>query len=267
MTVRITQFTGSLLFDQAPGFTAQQLMNAFAREGYACEPASHHSDWIGVLRGHSAVYLGHPVAVDHDNHPSYYPAVTQTGIDYDSTYLINPLAAWQDFQRAQHELSFLFKIVQEEGHDMRVWQNGLFTALLGIHQVQPLHALWLDHLHLFIGQTDLAEYLGYRDTTDGTPASQPDPLMFGTLTARDEAGVWQSWTTGLDQFGHPNLHVGAPGLSAIDSLRPLFNVGRMVIAGTHMRPGETMSTGSFFARIEACTFRDEAMLKLIPAKP
>ena len=43
-------------------------------------------------------------------------------------------------------------------------------------------------------------------------------------------------------------------------------VGRMVMAGTHMQPGETISTGSFFARIEACTFRDEAMLQLIPAR-
>lgn len=266
--VKLTEFHATLFFDTAPNFSTQQLMDAFAREGYECEPASPGDHWHGVLRGRSAVFLGAPKPADHSQHPDDYPALTQTGIDYDATYLINPLAAWQDFQAARHEVPLHFKIVQEEGDDMAFWQCELITALLGIHQVQPLRALWLDHLGLFIGQADLAEYLAYRDTTGGAAPSQPDPLMFGTLTLRHESGAWQAWTTGLELFGHPNLHISAPGLSALDSLRPLFNTGRMVLANAHkgwrLQAGETLSTGDFSARIAAAPFRGEDMLQLIP---
>lgn len=266
--VQLTEFTAVLFFDEAPRFNTQQVMDAFAREGYACEPAALGPHWLSVLRGRSAVFLYPPQPARHSEHPGYYPAVTQTGIDYEQTWLINPLAAWQDFQTATHEVPLHFKIVRQQGDDMAFWQCELFTALMDIHQVQPLRALWLDHLGLFIGQADLAEYLAYRDTTDGTTASQPDPLMFGTLTQRNAAGVWQSWTIGLDLFDHPNLHVSSPGLSALQSLSPIFNAARMVLArspsGWRLQAGETLSVGEFNARIASTRFRDEAMLQFIP---
>ena len=215
-------FFATLYFAERPALTPEALMAAWAAEGYTCETMAPHDMWMRLMRGRTAVYLEHPQPTDPENFPEGHAGLLDTGIDYDSTYLINPRAAFEDFQSSAFEANVWFRIVTEPGDDMRLWQNDFVGALLGIHQCAPVQAIWIDHLRLFVGKVDFDEYVSYRQTTDDMPPpSTPYPLMFGTLIERRGDGV-RAWTTGLAEFDHPEFYIEEAALAPIDAARLLF---------------------------------------------
>ncbi|WP_137938960.1 hypothetical protein [Chitinivorax sp. B] len=261
--IQTIDFSATLFFKDKPDFQLNALIESWGKEGYTCEILEPGDDLFRVIRGETGVYIGHVEPIQHDAHPNYYPDIAQIDIPYDETYLINHHEAFADFQSCHYEVPFSFRMVEQD--NPLIVHNEFVITLLGIRQVLPVDAIWLDHLSIFVGRLDIEEYTDYACTQDGMPpASIPYPLLFGVLFQQDK-GIFRTWSTGLNHFQHPNLLVESNSISALDAARVVFNACMSVAGDKQFQAGESMETAGIRCQIADCVWDEKPMLKFIPA--
>ncbi|MCL2777196.1 MAG: hypothetical protein FWD73_04265 [Polyangiaceae bacterium] len=264
--MNVTEFAATLYFETEPALTAEQLFETWGREGYTCEwdEQREADDIFAGFRGGTFVKLKRSRPADLKAVVAAcpdYPNLADVDIDWDSTFLINPKVAWEDVQRASHEIKFGFRIVAEPDQP-RIAHNELVATLLGIHQAAPLQALWLRSLGALIGRRDLDEYLAYANSnTEGASVQFAPMLAFGSFVRRDGDTV-TAWTTGLAHFGHDDLWLEENGMNPMDAQLLIFNTGCMITGGHHYPAGDTMETSDVHCRFLQEPFKGKPALRL-----
>lgn len=220
---------------------------------------------LSVLRGGTGVFFGEIHTADTTDFPDDYPALAAIDFDYDSTFLINHPAAFSDFQQSKFQLDLLFRVVdQGEGEFERMAINEFVVTLLGIRQALPVQAIWLDHAGIFVGKDDLEEYTDYFNTQEGMPPiANPHPLFFG-VRFKENADSISGWSKGLTLLGKPEIYVDANNISLLDVARIVFNCGVMTGDGRVLNPGETLSMGDHFCKIESFEIEGAPALRIVP---
>lgn len=252
-SLNVIEINATLFFKQKPGFTQEQLIASWGKEGYTCEPIDEVDALVSVFRGETVVSISHPCKVNGDEYPAYYPAIADIEIDYDSTYLINHSKAFADYKTATYKMELCFRIAAQ--NNCIIPQQEFVLTLLGIQQEVLIQAMYVHHLGIFIGSEDIEEYTAYVNTQSGIKESIPYPMFFGVLVKNVEDYV-QAWTTGLEYFYHKNIILSSPNIAAFDSAKILFNSGMEVIRGRKFKAGETMQTGNLYCKIENTAFDD-----------
>lgn len=131
----ITEFSATLYFDDQPHLRAQALVEAWGREGYACEDQQGDAAFRG-FRGGTFVIVEQAVPVNHAEHPRSFPAMAAVDIDYGSMFCIDHRAGYADFLAAHFEAELTFRI-QAEPQAPKTAHNEWVAVLLGIHQAYP----------------------------------------------------------------------------------------------------------------------------------
>ena len=280
----VDAFEVSLYFQDAPQIDTDALLRAWDAAGYFLdlEPLEDGQQLMlyrsstMTINGDSfdifqLVELSTVQPVDSSEGNELYPAVCQLQIDYDSTYLINPQAAWADVQSARHVVRLTFNMRAVSKRELPHME--LLAVLNAIHQQTPVHAMQLHHLGLLVGQVDAAEFLDYATDLPDQGSQFCPMLAFGIYCMPDEDELENDpksqaligWTTGLRHFGPHEFWMQSATHPAVNFTRVMLNLGHELIAGRELQAGESASVAELYVSMVADDDMEPPSLELVLA--
>lgn len=259
--MEVVQFEATLCFKKEPKFSVPALVDAWAREGYTCEAGESDGVFAG-WRGANYVVLGSPESTPGEEVAPDLAESIAAGIDFDATHMVNPVRGAECLRESQFGCELVFRTARDADQPL-IAHNEWVGTLLGIHQVEPIHALVFHTLDMVVGREDLDEMLDYANSHLDAPPQFCPQLAFGMHMAREGAGL-TVWTTGLDHFHHGNLIAESNTLGDLELARVVFNAANWVVqAGRTLAVGETMDTAGHFCRLEADTLDGMPAVRLV----